>query len=155
MLLSLSHSFAAALRKHDRIECIQQQRDKILSTFDWICSFVNSIEFDIIAWHFLYVCVHAFSFVCAKFTFQFKINRNFMSFHSHSVWTSTQWIFLCFVFDCQRFSLSCTHSACSILCSLLLSFNLFWRLFEMVHEFLMPMLFNEIYSAHTNISYAW
>lgn len=125
----------------------------------------NPIEFDHRFDSFFVMgmlCVCVYGCVCLvfvhEFTFQFKINRNFMSF-IHFVWTSTERIFLCFVFDCHfTFHFFSSHSVCCMFVgclfvqcsfwSLALSFNLFWRLFELAHEFLMPPLLNDICSTH-------
>lgn len=108
-----------------RSQCITPTMgDKILSTFDWICSFVESHWiWSSIRFFFCYgdaVCVCVYGCVCLvfvhEFTFQFKINRNFMSF-IHFVWTSTERIFLCFVFDCHftfHFFLLILCVACSL-----------------------------------------
>lgn len=119
-----------AFEQHNEFE-----RDKILSTFDWICSFVDShwIWSSVLFFRSFVRYVNVNGFVCLcmclvfvyEFTFQFKINRNFMSF-IHFVWTSTERIFLCFVFDCH-FSSFFSHGffcVCYVrfgcLCSMLL-----------------------------------
>lgn len=78
---------------------------------------------------------HRYFYMCmplllCEFTFQFKINRNFM-FSIDSVWTSTRTHFPVFCFQLYSFLFFVAHRYQS-------SLRLFWQLFELVHEFLIP-----------------
>lgn len=87
---------------HALAQCIQKQwKIKYCQHSIEFARLSNPIEFD---HRFLCDCMCVCVGLCLvfvyEFTFQFKINRNFMSF-IHFVWTSTERIFLCFVFDCH------------------------------------------------------